>query len=143
MDKVILITPERTLKEIEIDFENSNDNSVNKTMKEYIGNDCRCYEIVPPYFLHNMFQLSAYPTTNRPYGFLLVIDEEGKFKDNKENEIATVLYGNDNDNIVGNALLVSTKKTASGEVDFCGIPSEWLNIIEKVLAKAKKVLEQI
>ena len=87
MDKVILITPERTLREVEIDFENSSGNSANNKIREYIGNNCMAYEIAPPYLLLNMFQLSTYPSQNSPYGFLLIIDEEGKFKANKRRTI--------------------------------------------------------
>ena len=66
----------------------------------------------------------------RGYQYVLVIDEEGKLKENKVNPIASVMYGilEHGEPIVGTALLMK-EDFIDGELDLVGLSEEESDLV--------------
>ena len=144
MGKALLITTDNEIKEVEIDFDNDEENKVNKQIREYIGNDCEYYEAIPSYFLNHTYNLTAYPTRHR-IGVCLLIDEEGKLRNLNENLTATFLYTS-YEPIAGNALLVAVGYNKNDDIDYVSFPKKFLpffkNVLDKIATSIKKNIEK-
>lgn len=94
----------------------------NKFLRELIGNNCEVYEHVMPRRLYTELNMQNRPSKIAGQCVSMLIDEEGRFKENVPNLIGSYLYETDKHNqpIVGNILFVGEKWTDDG-IDFCGI----------------------
>lgn len=94
----------------------------NKFLRELIGNNCELYEHVMPRRLYTELNMQNRPSKIAGQCVSMLIDEEGRFKENVSNLIGSYLYETDKHNqpIVGNILFVGEKWTDDG-IDFCGI----------------------
>lgn len=121
---VILLNTKNSFEEIDIDFEGD----FNKTIYELIGNGCISYQVIPCTYLNHVHKTSQIPIEGK-IGYVLLCDEEGKFKDNAEiNQLASTLYASPYDAIVGNVVLIGI--TAS---DFCGLDDNALNFFRTIM----------
>lgn len=96
----------------------------NERFREYIGNGCDIYERVHPKRLYTEFNCSGVPDRKRPgIAISMLVDEEGRLKDNEINVLASYLYGADihGQPIVGNVLFVGEKYDEDRELCFCSI----------------------
>ena len=59
-------------------------------------------------------------TVVRNTNYLLIMDEERKLKEKPVNRVATILYGNPYDVIVGDIIIATMRKDENGEMDIFG-----------------------
>lgn len=104
------------------DFPTGTYSEQNKFLRELIGNNCELYEHVMPRRLYTELNMQNRPSKIAGQCVSMLIDEEGRFKENVSNLIGSYLYETDKHNqpIVGNILFVGEKWTDDG-IDFCGI----------------------
>ena len=95
------------------DFPDGNHSKQNRELRELIGNGCNLYEHVPGQCVS------------------MLIDEEGRLKENVPNLIGSYLYKTDEHGnpIMGNILFVGEEWTGDG-IDFCGIEEETFKLLE-------------
>lgn len=94
----------------------------NKFLRELIGNNCDIYEHVMPRRLYTDLHMKGHPTKVPGQCVSMLIDEEGKLKENVPNLIGSYLYETDKHGcpILGNVLFVGEEWGGDGIV-FCGI----------------------
>lgn len=106
----------------------------NKFLRELIGNNCEVYEHVMPRRLYTELNMQNQPSKIAGQCVSMLIDEEGRLKENVPNLIGSYLYETDKHNqpIVGNILFVGEEWTDDG-IDFCGIEESAFKELEMQL----------
>lgn len=89
--------------------------------------DCKTIEVVSP--LSKEFSDS---------GLLLVMDEDGKYRNKNTNLIATILFGNPCDYIVGKCVIAINNCDEDEEPDIYAMPTEMAEKIFKTLSNRNK-----
>lgn len=100
-------------------------------MTRGIGNGCNLYEHVMPERLYTDLKMKNCPTKIPGQCVSMLIDEEGRLKENVPNLIGSYLYKTDEHGnpIMGNILFVGEEWTGDG-IDFCGIEEETFKLLE-------------
>ena len=103
----------------------------NDYLRKLIGNQCRIYEHVMPERLYTHLKMIDHPTNIPGQCVSMLIDEEGRLKENVPNLIGSYLYKTDEHGnpIMGNILFVGEEWTGDG-IDFCGIEEETFKLLE-------------
>ncbi len=111
----------------------------NRFLRDLIGNGCDMYEHVMPKRLYTELNMAGQITKIPGQCVSMLVDEEGKFKDNAPNLVGSYLYMTDRhgDLIVGNILFVGEKWSEDG-IDFCGIEDNTFKRLELELTKLIK-----
>lgn len=126
MSQIIKISSNGQMELIEWDEALSYEEK-NRKIVSYIGNGCEYYELV---FAKRLADLAK-------GHYVLLIDEEGKLKENNINVIASYLYGNMMyPEIVGNALIARLIETEEG-YDIAGIENinDFINAVQTAIKK--------
>lgn len=125
------------------EFPEGNHAEQNEALRELIGNNCRIFEHVMPRRLYTEWEIKDHPGTIPGQCVSMLIDEEGRLKENVPNSVGGYLYCYP---IMGNILFVGEEWTNDG-IDFCGIEEETfkrlgmqLNHIITVMRELKEVL---
>lgn len=100
-------------------------------LQELIGNDCRIYEHVMPDRLYTELHMFDHPSKIPGQYVSMLIDEEGRLKENVPNLIGSYLYRSEQHGcpIMGNILFVGGKWGGEG-IDFCGIEDSVFELLE-------------
>ena len=103
----------------------------NQFLRELIGNDCRIYEDVMPYRLYSELHMFDRPSKIPGQCVSMLIDEEGRLKENVPNLIGSYLYRTEQHGcpIMGNILFVGEEWGGDG-IDFCGIEDSVFELLE-------------
>lgn len=103
----------------------------NQFLRELIGNYCRIYEHVMPKRLYSDLHMKDRPTKMPGQCVSMLIDEEGRLKENEPNLIGSYLYETDRHGcpIMGNVLFVGEEWSGDG-IDFCGIEDSVFQLLE-------------
>lgn len=103
----------------------------NQFLRELIGNDCSIYERILPDRLYTDLRMYAYPSPIPGQCVSMLIDEEGRLKDNVPNLVGSYLYRTEQHGcpIMGNILFVG-EKWSEDDVDFCGIEDSVFELLE-------------
>lgn len=113
------------------DFPDGNHSKQNRELRELIGNGRNLYEHVMPERLYTDLKMKNRPTKIPGQCVSMLIDEEGRLKENVPNLIGSYLYKTDEHGnpIMGNILFVGEEWTGDG-IDFCGIEEETFKLLE-------------
>lgn len=108
----------------------------NQFLRELIGNGCDKYEHVMPVRLYTDLRMVRHPTKADGQCVSMLIDEEGRLKENKPNLIGSYLYGTEQHGfpIMGNILFVGEELGEDG-IDFCGIEDSVFGLLRLELNK--------
>ena len=108
----------------------------NQFLRELIGNYCSIYEHVMPRRLYTELHMKDEPTEVPGQCVSMLVDEEGRLKENDLNLIGSYLYETDRHKnyIMGNVLFVGEELTDNG-IDFCGIEESTFKVLEQQLNK--------
>ncbi len=108
----------------------------NQFLRELIGNYCSIYEHVMPRRLYTELHMKDEPTEVPGQCVSMLVDEEGRLKENELNLIGSYLYETDRHKnyIMGNVLFVGEELTDDG-IDFCGIEESTFKVLEQQLNK--------
>ena len=108
----------------------------NQFLRELIGNYCSIYEHVMPRRLYTELHMKDEPTEVPGQCVSMLVDEEGRLKENELNLIGSYLYETDRHKnyIMGNVLFVGEELTDNG-IDFCGIEESTFKVLEQQLNK--------
>lgn len=103
----------------------------NQFLRELIGNDCRIYEHVMPDRLYTELHMFDWPSKIPGQCVSMLIDEEGRLKENVPNLIGSYLYRTEQHGcpIMGNILFVGEELGGDG-IDFCGIEDSVFELLE-------------
>lgn len=103
----------------------------NQFLRELIGNDCRIYEHVMPDRLYTELHMFDRPSKIPGQCVSMLIDEEGRLKENVPNLIGSYLYRTEQHGcpIIGNILFVGEEWGGDG-IDFCGIEDSVFELLE-------------
>lgn len=103
----------------------------NQFLQELIGNDCRIYEHVMPDRLYTDLHMFDHPSKIPGQCVSMLIDEEGRLKENVPNLIGSYLYRSEQHGcpIMGNILFVGEEWGRDG-IDFCGIEDSVFELLE-------------
>ena len=103
----------------------------NQFLRELIGNDCRIYEHVMPDRLYTELHMFDRPSKIPGQCVSMLIDEEGRLKENVPNLIGSYLYRTEQHGcpIMGNILFVGEEWGGDG-IDFCGIEDSVFELLE-------------
>lgn len=103
----------------------------NRFLQELIGNDCRIYEHVMPDRLYTELHMFDHPSKIPGQCVSMLIDEEGRLKENVPNLIGSYLYRSEQHGcpIMGNILFVGEEWGGDG-IDFCGIEDSVFELLE-------------
>lgn len=103
----------------------------NQFLRELIGNDCRIYEHVMPDRLYTELHMFDRPSKIPGQCVSMLIDEEGRLKENVSNLIGSYLYRTEQHGcpIMGNILFVGEEWDGDG-IDFCGIEDSVFELLE-------------
>lgn len=106
----------------------------NELLRELIGNNCDIYERVMPKRLYTDLCIVDHVTMIPGQCVSMLVDEEGRLKENMPNQIGSYLYETDKhgDPIMGNILFVGEKWGDDG-IDFCGIEDSVFKSLEQQL----------
>lgn len=106
----------------------------NEFLRELIGNHCDIYEHVMPRRLYTNLHMQDRPTKIPGQCVSMLIDEDGRLKENMPNLIGSYLYETDRHGcpIMGNILFVGEEWSGDG-IDFCGIEDSVFKILETQL----------
>lgn len=127
--KIIRIT---TKNEISVhDFPGGGYRAQNEVLRELIGNNCDIYEHVMPRRLYSDLHMKDHPTKVPGQCVSMLIDEEGRLKENAPNLIGSYLYETDRHGcpIMGNVLFVGEEWGGDG-IDFCGIEDSVFKLLK-------------
>lgn len=113
------------------DFPTGTHSEQNDYLRGLIGNDCELYEHVMPERLYTDLKMKDRPTKIPGQCVSMLIDEEGRLKQNTANLIGSYLYKTDvhNQPIMGNVLFVGEEWNNDG-IDFCGLEEETFKLLE-------------
>lgn len=117
--------------DMELSIHDFPDGNHSKQNRELIGNGCNLYEHVMPERLYTDLKMKNRPTKIPGQCVSMLIDEEGRLKENVPNLIGSYLYKTDEHGnpIMGNILFVGEEWTGDG-IDFCGIEEETFKLLE-------------
>lgn len=103
----------------------------NRFLQELIGNDCRIYEHVMPDRLYTELHMFEHPSKIPGQCVSMLIDEDGRLKENVPNLIGSYLYRSEQHGcpIMGNILFVGEEWGGDG-IDFCGIEDSVFELLE-------------
>jgi len=103
----------------------------NQFLRELIGNDCCIYEHVMPDRLYTELHMFDRPSKIPGQCVSMLIDEEGRLKENVPNLIGSYLYRTEQHGcpIMGNILFVGEEWDGDG-IDFCGIEDSVFELLE-------------
>ena len=103
----------------------------NQFLRGLIGNDCRIYEHVMPDRLYTELHMFDRPSKIPGQCVSMLIDEEGRLKENVPNLIGSYLYRTEQHGcpIMGNILFVGEEWDGDG-IDFCGIEDSVFELLE-------------
>lgn len=103
----------------------------NQFLRGLIGNNCRIYEHVMPDRLYTELHMFDRPSKIPGQCVSMLIDEEGRLKDNVPNLIGSYLYRTEQHGcpIMGNILFVGEEWGGDG-IDFCGIEDSVFELLE-------------
>lgn len=103
----------------------------NQFLQELIGNSCRIYEHVMPDRLYTELHMFDRPSKIPGQCVSMLIDEEGRLKENMPNLIGSYLYRAEQHGcpIMGNILFVGEEWGSDG-IDFCGIEDSVFELLE-------------
>ena len=113
------------------EFPNGTHEEQNQFLRELIGNDCRTYEHVMPDRLYTEWHMFGRPSKIPGQCVSMLIDEEGRLKENVPNLIGSYLYRTEQHGypIMGNILFVGEEWGGDG-IDFCGIEDSVFELLE-------------
>lgn len=113
------------------EFPNGTHEEQNQFLRELIGNDCRIYEHVMPDRLYTELHMFDRPSKIPGQCVSMLIDEEGRLKENVPNLIGSYLYRTEQHGcpIMGNILFVGEEWGGDG-IDFCGIEDSVFELLE-------------
>lgn len=99
-----------------------------------IGNNCDTFECVKPVRLYTELHIHDDPTQTPGQCVSMLVDEEGRLKENEPNLIGSYLYESDRHkyHIMGNVLFVGEEMTDEG-IDFCGIEESVFKVLKQQL----------
>lgn len=94
----------------------------NEVLRGLIGNYCSIYEHVMPRRLYKELGVTDHPTKVPGKCVSMLVDEEGRLRENEPNLIGSYLYESERHGnpIMGNVLFVGEQCGKDG-IDFCGI----------------------
>ena len=130
------------------DFPTGSYEQQNKFIRELIGNNCCTYEHVLPIRLYTVLHMKIPPAILPGKCVSMLIDEDGRLKENVPNQIGSYLYETDRHGcpIMGNVLFVSEKWCNDG-IEFCGIEDSVFKMLEtqlkRLILKFKKIKEEL
>ena len=103
----------------------------NQFLQELIGNNCHIYEHVMPDRLYTELHMFDRPFNIPGQCVSMLIDEEGRLKENVPNLIGSYLYRTEQHGcpIMGNILFVGEEWAEDG-IDFCGIEDSVFELLE-------------
>lgn len=103
----------------------------NQFLRELIGNKCSIYEHVMPDRLYTELHMFNHPSKIPGQCVSMLIDEEGRLKENVPNLIGSYLYRTEQHGcpIMGNILFVGEEWSGDG-IDFCGIEDSVFELLE-------------
>ncbi len=103
-------------------------------LRQLIGNGCRTYEHVKPNRLYTELHMVRDVSSKPGACVCMLVDEEGRLKENEVNLLGSWLYGADmhGDPIMGNVLFVGEEWVGNG-IGFCGIDEMMFHYLEKQL----------
>ena len=127
--KIIRITVDNQISTHE--FPQGSYEKQNRFLRRLIGNGCDIYEHVMPVRLYTDFKMVDHPTQIPGQCVSMLIDEEGRLKENVPNQIGSYLYKTDKHGcpIMGNILFVGEEWGEDG-IDFCGIEDSVRELLE-------------
>lgn len=107
----------------------------NRFLRELIGNGCDIYEHVMPDRLYTDLHMYEQPSKIPGQCVSMLIDEDGRLKENVPNLIGSYLYRTEQHGcpIMGNILFVGEKWGEDG-IDFCGIEDSVFELLELELS---------
>lgn len=116
------------------DFPDGDYAQQNKALRGLIGNYCSIYEHVMPTRLYRELGMKDHPTKVPGQCVSMLIDEDGRLKENEPNLIGSYLYETDRHGqpIMGNVLFVGEEWGGDG-IDFCGIEDSVFKRLEREL----------
>jgi hypothetical protein len=132
--KIIKISTDLELTVYE--FPEGTHSQQNKFLCELIGNYCHIFEHVMPRRLYTELHMEDEAGEVPGRCVSMLVDEEGRLKENEPNLIGSYLYESDKhkNHIMGNILFVGEELTSEG-IDFCGIEESVFNVLEQQLNK--------
>lgn len=103
----------------------------NQFLQELIGNNCRIYEHVMPDRIYTELHMFDRPSKIPGQCVSMLIDEDGRLKENVPNMIGSYLYRTEQHGcpIMGNILFVG-EELSGGGIDFCGIEDSVFELLE-------------
>ena len=103
----------------------------NRFLRELIGNGCDIYEHVMPNRLYTDLKIENRPTKIPGKCVSMLVDGNGRLKENVPNLIGSYLYMTDEHGcpIMGNILFIGEKCGRDG-IDFCGIEDSVFKLLE-------------
>lgn len=103
----------------------------NQFLRELIGNGCDIYEHVMPDRLYTDLRMFDHPSKIPGQCVSMLVDEEGRSKENVPNLIGSYLYRSDQHGcpIMGNILFVGEEWGRDG-INFCGIEDSVFELLE-------------
>ena len=125
------------------EFPDGNYTQQSGTLQTLIGNDCSIYEHVMPKRLYSELNMTARLTQIPGQCVSMLVDEEGRMKENELNPIGSYLYKTDEHGcpIMGNILFVGEKWNRDG-IDFCGIEDNVFKVLEQELNHMIDVMKE-
>ena len=127
--KIIKISTDNEISTHE--FPDGTHEEQNRFLRELIGNGCDIYERVMPDRLYTDLKMKNQPTKIPGQCVSMLVDEEGRYKENAPNLIGSYLYKTDKHGnpIMGNILFVGEEFGRDG-IDFCGIDDRVFELLE-------------
>lgn len=127
--KIIRISTDNEISVHE--FPDSSYEEQNHFFRELIGNNCSIYEHVMPDRLYTELHMFDRPSKIPGQCVSMLVDEEGRLKENMPNLIGSYLYRTEQHGcpIMGNILFVG-EKWGEGGIDFCGIEDSVFELLE-------------
>lgn len=103
----------------------------NKFLRELIGNGCDICEHIMPDRLYTELHMFDRPSKIPGQCVSMLIDEEGRLKENVPNMIGSYLYRTEQHGcpIMGNILFVG-EELSGGGIDFCGIEDSVFELLK-------------
>ena len=113
------------------EFPDGSHEEQNQFLRELLGNGCDIYEHVMPDRLYTELHMFDRPSKIPGQCVSMLIDEEGRLKENVPNMIGSYLYRTEQHGcpIMGNILFVGEEWSVGG-IDFCGIEDSVFELLE-------------
>lgn len=113
-------------------------------LRELIGNSCESYERVMPERLYTEFHMFSHPSKIPGQCVSMLVDEEGRLKENARNLVGSYLYRAEQHGcqIMGNILFVGERWDGGG-TDFCGMEDNVFELLEQELNNLITIVKTI